>query len=201
MRKKEFLSRLRRGLAALPQAELEERIRFYSEMIDDRTEEGMSEEEAVGSIGELSEIIAQTLADEQPALPIRQTEHRQKRRRSWIPALLLLLGSPLWLSLLIAFFAVVLSLYVSLWAAVVSLWAVWFSVALCAPAGLLAGVGFICFGRISSGLALISASLICAGIVIFLFFAGKGITKISLWLCKRMYSILKKNFFSRKGDS
>jgi len=199
MRKKDFLARLCRGLAALPQAELEERVRFYSEMIDDRMEEGMSEEEAVGSIGDVNEIITQSLEDIHPALLIRQTEQSRERRRSRGLILLLILGSPLWLPLLIAFFAVVLSAYVSLWAVVVSLWGEWISAALCAPIGLLAGAAFICFGRISSGLALISASLVCAGIAIFLFFACKWITKKSLWLGKQMYLMLKRYFFGRKG--
>ena len=47
MNKVEFLEQLRRGLNGLPQEEIEERVTFYSEMIDDRIEEGFSEEEAV----------------------------------------------------------------------------------------------------------------------------------------------------------
>ena len=50
MTKKEFLARLRRGLAQLPPEEREERLAFYSEMIDDRMEEGLSEQEAVASL-------------------------------------------------------------------------------------------------------------------------------------------------------
>ena len=39
MNKQEFLAELRKRLSGLPQADIEERIVFYSEMIDDRTEE------------------------------------------------------------------------------------------------------------------------------------------------------------------
>ena len=49
MNKQEFLSQLRKGLAGLPQNDIEERLAFYGEMIDDRIEEGLSEEEAVSA--------------------------------------------------------------------------------------------------------------------------------------------------------
>ena len=51
MNKQEFLSRLRKQLKGLE--DKEERITFYSEMIDDRMEEGLSEEEAVAAVGSL----------------------------------------------------------------------------------------------------------------------------------------------------
>ena len=47
MRKQEFLTELRKGLSGLPQDDIEERLSFYSEMIDDQIEEGLAEEEAV----------------------------------------------------------------------------------------------------------------------------------------------------------
>ena len=50
MRKQEFLSALKRSMKGLPKSEIDERISFYSEMIDDRVEEGFSEEEAVAMI-------------------------------------------------------------------------------------------------------------------------------------------------------
>ena len=46
MTKLSFLFSLREKLSALPTEEAEERLRSYSEMIEDRMEEGLSEEEA-----------------------------------------------------------------------------------------------------------------------------------------------------------
>ena len=43
MTKLDFLMQLHSKLEKLPQDELEERLNFYSEMIDDRMEEGLSE--------------------------------------------------------------------------------------------------------------------------------------------------------------
>ena len=45
MNKQEFLTRLRLGLAGLPQEEIAERVSFYHEMIDDRVEDGLTEED------------------------------------------------------------------------------------------------------------------------------------------------------------
>ena len=63
MSKQEFLVQLRKGLSGLPQDDIEERLTFYSEMIDDRMEEGLSEEDAVYEIGDIDELISQIVAD------------------------------------------------------------------------------------------------------------------------------------------
>ena len=63
MTKQAFLSALRDGLSGLPQADLEERINFYSEMIDDRMEEGVPEEEAVAGLGSVDDVVSQILSD------------------------------------------------------------------------------------------------------------------------------------------
>ncbi len=51
MNKQEFLNALRSQLKGLPKDELENRISFYEEMINDRMDEGLSEEAAVADIG------------------------------------------------------------------------------------------------------------------------------------------------------
>ena len=43
MLKQEFLDALKSRLAGLPQKEVEERLDFYSEMIDDKLEENISD--------------------------------------------------------------------------------------------------------------------------------------------------------------
>lgn len=60
MRKKEFLDKLRAGLILLPEKELEERLAFYREMIEDHIEDGMTEEEAIAEVGNIDDIIAET---------------------------------------------------------------------------------------------------------------------------------------------
>ena len=63
MSKQEFLAQLRKGLSGLPQDDIEERLAFYGEMLDDRIEEGISEEEAVSAIDSVDEIVQQVVAE------------------------------------------------------------------------------------------------------------------------------------------
>lgn len=63
MKKTEFLRLLRQRLSSLPNDEAEKSAAFYSEAIDDRTEEGMSEEEAVEALGSLDYIVGSILQD------------------------------------------------------------------------------------------------------------------------------------------
>ncbi len=182
MGKKEFLDRLRKGLSGLSQEEIKERLTFYSEMIDDRMEEGLSEEDAVQAVGSAEDIAAQITVDTKP----------KRRLKAW-EIVLLALGSPIWLSLLIAAFAVIVSLYASLWSVIISLWAVFGALAGCALGIIAAGIGFIVGGNGLTGIAMIGAGFVCAGLAIFLFYGCKTATigtllltkKLVLWTCNR----------------
>ena len=174
MTKIQFILALSNALSAYPAADVEERIRFYCEMIEDRIEDGLSEEEAVGEVGSVEEIAAQIAGDltpePSPAVP-------EKKRISPWTVTLLILGAPVWSSLLVAAFAVVLSVYVSLWAVAVSLWAVFGSLAACGTAGVLSGGGLAVAGFGASGLAVAGGGLVCAGLSIFLFFGCRGVSE------------------------
>lgn len=193
MRKQEFLARLRKGLSGLPQDDIEERCTFYSEMIEDQMEDGLSEEEAVSAIGSVDEIIAQAVA-ETPLVKIAKERIRTKKRRSAGEIALLTLGAPIWLSLIIAAFAVIFSLYVSLWAVVVALWAVFVSLAGCAIGGVGACVVIAVGGNGTSGLAVLAAGIVCAGLAIFMFYGCKGATNGTLILTKKLVIWFKKCF-------
>lgn len=188
MTKLAFLMALNEKLSRLPREEAEERLRFYSEMIEDRMEEGLAEEDAVAAVGSVDEIAAQILAE----FPdIKESKLRQKRMNAW-QILLLAIGSPVWASLLLAAFAVVFSLYASLWAIVLSLWAAFASLAACTLAGILAGIGFAIAGHIPTGIALLGAAFVCAGLAIFLFFGCKIATKFAFRLPKQCLRLKKK---------
>ena len=192
MNKQEFLAELRKGLAGLPQGDIEERVSFYEEIIDDRMEEGLSEEDAVCAVGHVDQIISQ-------AKPVKEDTATKKRLKGW-QITLLILGSPLWLPLLIAALAVMLSLYLSLWAGILSLWAVFGTVIGCAFGVAVAGVGFALSGNGLTGMAMISAGVVCAGLSIFLFYANKAATRGTLWLTKKI-ALSVTNPFAKKEEA
>ena len=196
MSKQEFLAQLRKGLSGLPQDDIEERLTFYSEMIEDRMEEGLSEGEAVSAVGSVDEIVTQVVA-ETPLAKIAKERIKSKRRLSAGEIVLLVLGSPIWLSLGIAAFAVFFSLYISLWAVIISLWAVFASLAACSIGGVLACIIFAVSGNGASGVAMLAAGIVCAGLSIFAFYGCKAATKGTLILTKKI-AIWIKNCFIKK---
>ena len=191
MSKEEFLAQLRGALAGLPQDDIEERLAFYSEIIEDRMEEGLSESEAVAAVGSIEAIVAQIVA-ETSLIKIAKERIKPKRRLKAGEIVLLALGSPIWLSLGIAAFAVVLSLYAVLWSFIVSLWAIFASVAACFVGGVLACIVFAAAGNGASGMALLAAGIASAGLAIFMLFGCKAATKGILILTKKM-AIWMKN--------
>ncbi len=197
MTKKEFLIKLREELSGLPKEDIDERVRFYSEMIDDRIEEGLSEEEAVSAVGSAYEIAAQAFADVS-FLRVAKENLKPQRRLNALEIVLLVLGSPVWLSLLIAAVAVAVSLYTVLWAVIVSLWAAFAMFIACFLAGTASGAIFVIGGRLPSGLAMLGAGIICAGLSIFAFFACSMATKGVVILTKK-FGLWIKKCFVRKG--
>lgn len=199
MTKQEFFAQLRKCLSGLPQSEIEERLLFYGEMIEDRMEDGLSEEDAVSAVGSVNEIVAQIIADI-PLAKIAKERMKSKRQLNVWETVLLALGSPLWLSLVIAAVAVVLSLYISLWSVIVSAWAVFGSLTACFLGFLLAGVVFTCSGNTLPGIAVIAAGLVCAGVSVFAFYGCKAATKGILILTKKLV-LWTKNCFIQKGEA
>lgn len=63
MSKREFLEAIRKGISSLSEEDISKSIRYYSEMIDDRIEDGMSEEDAVGAMGKPEAVINEILAE------------------------------------------------------------------------------------------------------------------------------------------
>ena len=199
MTKQEFLEQLRNGLSGLPQCEIEEHLSFYREMIEDRMEEGLSEAEAVSAVGAVPEIVAQVIADI-PLVKLAKERIKPKSRLKAWEVVLLTLGSPIWMSLGVAVAAVIFALYISLWSVIISLWSVFSSLAACSLGSMLAGVIFACNENILPGIAVIAASLVCAGLSVFMFYGCKAATKGVLILTKKI-AVWIKNCFIRKGEA
>ena len=212
MTKQEFHAQLQAGLLGLTESDAQERLTFYSEMIDDRMEEGLSEQDAVSQIGDVGEIVASILAEipkkapenvitsvEKPTHKTEKAKTEDKKRMETWQILLLILGFPLWLPLLIAAFAVVISLLISLWSVVVSLWGALFgSLASVGIGATLLGLGCIIAGKWAMGVALFGAGLACAGLAVFAFYGCIYATKGAAWLTKMTFVGIGKLFGGRR---
>lgn len=200
MNKQEFLGKLKTNLSGLPEKEVQDSLGFYSEMIDDRMEEGLSEEDAIRDIGSAEEIAKQIIA-ETPLIKIVKNKIKPKRTIAAWETVLLILGAPIWLSLLIAAFAVILAVYVSVWAIIIAFWSVFASFAACFISGVLACVIFTISGNGISGLTVLAVGIVCAGLSIFTFYGCKATTKSALILTKKTVTWTKNCFIKKEGAS
>ena len=195
MTKAEFLAELRSAISGLPEADIEKSLDFYSEMIDDRVEDGLSEEEAVAALGSIEEIKTQILKDI-PITKIIKEKVKPKRSLSGLEITLLIVGFPIWLPLLISVAAVIFSVYVTLWSVIVVLYSVDLVLFAGAIAGVLGSIPILFIGNISAALLLLGGGLVCAGLGILWIFVCVGATKAIVWLTKVFF----KSLFIGKGD-
>lgn len=197
MNKLEFALALGEKLSLLPEEEIDERVLFYVEMINDRMEEGLSEEEAVAAVGTVDAVASQIIADIPFAKLIKERVKPKRRLKAW-EIVLLVLGSPVWLSLVLSGLAAILSLYVSLWAVIVSLWGVFAALAGIALASLAGSISFVCNGDVLLGLAVFAAGLVCAGLAVFMFFGCRAATKGLLILAAKTVAWIKSCFVRKE---
>lgn len=193
MTKQEFLNALGAKLAALPKQELEERLNFYDEMIDDGVEEGLSEEQAVDKLGSVEEVAAQIIADI-PFFKIAKERFKFKRPPLGWEKALLILGAPLWIALAAAAIAVVVSIYAVIFSIAVAAWAVDVAFAAGTLGAFAVGLSFAFSGNAISGAMALGAGLIFAGLAILLFFCAKSATKITIFLSGKIAFYIKKLF-------
>ena len=198
MNKKEFLSELQKALSGLPQDSIADRLNFYAEMIDDRMEDGLSEADAVRSLGTVENIARQVLED-LPLASIVRGRVADRKKPGTGTVLLLCLGAPLWLPLLIAAAAAVISLYLSLWSIVIALWAVFAALVGTAFGGIAGGGVLLVLGHVSTGIALIGAALVCAGLSVFAFYGCKAATRGVIRLFTLAIGAIKKRLIKREG--
>lgn len=195
MNKTKFLHSLNEKLCDLPQDEVEERLHFYSEMIEDRIEDGLTEEEAISEIGTVSEIAQQIKSDISGTVIPKNASRKPK---AW-SIVLIILGAPLWLSLLIAVAAIIFFLYISACSVVVSLWAVFISLVASAIGGLISGIILCIIGKIPSGIALIASAFVCAGLSIFLYFGCKALSKLMIILTRKIFTTIKNRLHAKEA--
>ena len=198
MKKNEFLSELRERLAGLSETDLNRSLDYYAEMIDDRMEDGRSEDEAVAEVGTPA-VIAEEILKEMSLAKLVKARVKPKRKMAVWEVVLLVLGSPLWLALLVTLFAAVLSLYIALWSVVISLWAVELALAATVLAGVVALPISLIQGNVWAGIALLGAGIFAAGLSMFGFYGCLYATKGACLLGKKLFLFVKSCFIRKEA--
>lgn len=93
MNREIFLHQLRIRLSQLPEPEIEKRLEYYSELIEDMVEDGMSEEDAVASFGDINQI-AQGIMETTALSTLVKTTVKPKNGWSTAAIVIAIVGSP-----------------------------------------------------------------------------------------------------------
>jgi len=191
MNKAEFTQQLTNSLAGLSQYDINRSVDYYTEMIDDRVEDGMTEEDAVAALGSIDEIRSKIL-EEVPITKIVKEKMTPKRSFGAGEIVLLVLGAPLWLPLLLAGIIVILAIYISFWSIIFSLYVADLSVFISGLAGLI--VAAIKPGGPLGALFYAGCGIALIGAAILLFFGFNQVTKGLLFISKMIILGIKKMF-------
>ena len=201
MNKTEFLDELRACLAGLPGEDIARSLDYYTEAIADRVEDGMTEEEATADLGSPKEIAERILA-EIPLTRLVKNKLKPKKKLSALTLTLLIVGSPIWVSLAIAAVAVIISVYVALWAVIVSLYATTLALALGgAVGGVCYLISYAMAGNVAGGIALLGAGILCAGLSILLLLVSNRYLRFLLWFSRKSFLWIKSLFVRKEADA
>ena len=196
MTKNEFLSALERQLASLPESDRKRSILYFDEIIADRMEEGLSEEEVLAEMESVEEIAKGILSDaaEEPA-ETEKTVRKVGGCPLWLAILLAVLGAPIWLPVAFAVAVTLVTIYMIPWILILTLFCV--------------AIGFIIGGLAGVVLALVCwpvngvyITMLAVGICIFLTGFGillmfpsviltRWLARGTVWCCRKLASLRK----------
>ena len=191
MTKNAFIAALSTKLAGLPAEDLQRSLEYYSEYIADAIEDGKSEEEAVAALGSPADIAAQILSEISLVKLAKNKLKPQRALRVW-EIVLLALGSPIWLSLLVAVIAVVISVYAALWSVVASLFAATVALGAAALGGTVTAVCGLFTGQVGAGLFILGCAVSAAGLAILFVYLSLFTAKGVILLGKKFWLGLKR---------
>ncbi|MBM7689010.1 hypothetical protein BCR24_09730 [Enterococcus ureilyticus] len=183
MTKQEFLYQLNEGLIRLNESEKEQFIHYYDELIEDYVEDGASEEEAVKKLGKPAQVASKILEE-----AFEEGNIQPKKSINPLLVVLLILGFPLWGSLLLALILLILAGYIVIWCLP-------FSTGIFAVTGLAASLFSVLFSffTLQDGISIAVTQL---GVGIFVL--GLSILSGLLTISMSRYFIKTSNYFSSK---
>ena len=199
MKKEEFLTELKNRLSGLPQQVIEERLVYYGELIDHRMEGGMTQEDAIASIGSLNETVGQIMTEIPLTKLVKRKMHSQRDRQVW-KIVLAVCTFPIWLPVLITLFAILFAIYITGWSLMVVLFFTAIGIIAASVVVILAAFGYGAAGKPLGAVFLIGASLILLGIAILCFLISGTLTKVLVKLTTKSVLFIKSSFIRQKKE-
>ena len=195
MTKAEFLQSLCTSLHGLAEEDIKKSVDYYEEIIDDRMEDGKSEEEAVGGLGTVEEI-KDVILEDIPISKIVKEKMKPKRSLKAWEIVLLIIGSPVWIPVMAVLIVVALIIYLCFWIVILCLYlsdfSVFFSGFACIIGAFAQENGF------NTGLFLAGGGIALVGAAILLFFGFTQIAKGMIFVSKKIGLGIKRLFVGGK---
>ncbi len=193
MTREQFCERLRQSLLGLPQVEISKTLNYYAEIIDDRMEEGMSEDAAVAGMEPVDMIAARVMADHQSSMP-------PKRSLSGLQITLILLGFPLWFPLMVVAACLGVVILALMWVIVLAVWGICLGLFAGGVAAIL-NPGFVAVqaGDMNTMLR-IGMSLAAVGLSVFVFYGARGAVALAAGATESLAKGIKGVLMKRGGQ-
>lgn len=202
MNKDEFLIQLTQKLSNIPPSEIIKIIDYYRETIEDKIEDGMSEELAIKSLGTFEEII-QNIEDELNLSIIVKEKVKNKmsdnsKQKNLLIIIAIIVTLPLWGAIAIAGIICILALYFAIWSIFISGVVAYFCTILTSFSAFYLGIIKLFQLQTLNGVCYIGIGLFIVGIVIALYQPTLWLIKKWLYLNVAPFKKIKQ-FIIRKG--
>ena len=197
MNKQEYLESIRSRISAMPADDVNRFMDYYSEMIDDRVEDGLSEEEAVADMGSPEAAVEQIL-EEMPLTKLVKEKIKPKHELKAWEVILIVLGSPVWIPLLITAAVLLLTLWIVAFALLISFYAVVLSFVVAGIGGLICAIPLFIANSPYTAVLMLGAALIGIGIAILCVVSVKPVTVGIFKVCKASVNGIKRMFVKEK---
>lgn len=195
MNKNEFITCLRGKLSNYPSNEVDKAINFYTESIEDRIEDGMSEAEAIASLGSLDDIVKQIQSEMPINTIVKNKIDTQKKKMSGstiaLIVIIAILGFPIWFPILIAAVSLIFAAVVTVFSLGISALAVVFGLCVAGVATL----GYCLYHSVflSTGALIGLIGLVLMGVGLLI-----PVTRFTIWLFKKIFEFIKLGFVKLK---
>ena len=203
MTKQEYLSAIRGKIRKMPADDIDKFMDYYSEMIDDRMEDGLSEDEAdvaldaVADMDAPDDVVDQILADMPLTKLVKEKIKPSHRLKAW-EIILLILGSPIWAPLLLTAIVLIITMAVVILALLLSFYAIVLSMAVAGIGGLLGVIPFFITQNVPAALFMLGAAFAGIGLAILFVVAVKPVTIGIFKLYKASINGIKRMFVKER---
>lgn len=167
MNKNEYLDSIKSKLQGLPEKDIQSAIEYYEEAIEDRVEDGLTEEQAINAVGTPDEIAEKILLDSSIPKLITAKAKPKRTLKGWEIALIII-GSPLWLTVALCLLVVFLWVIIFIFCMILTVIAVVLGLILGALGGVAGGIAQLFNGYGMNALITIGVSMVILGIGLLL---------------------------------